>query len=129
MTPSRAMGEQHEQVRLGPLEAQILEALWESGPASVREIIERLGSEPAYTTIATVLGNLKRKGLVVAERKGRSVRYRAAYSRDVHAARQMEQALAGSDDRAASILHFVDGIDAAELDLLRSYLDQRREPR
>lgn len=114
-------------VRLGPLEAQILDALWNGGPASVREIIERLGRGPAYTTIATVLGNMRRKGVVESSRKGRYVQYAATYSREVHAARQMEEALSASDDRAASILHFVEAIEPTDLELLRNYLDGHKD--
>ena len=49
--------------RLGALEAQVMDVLWDHGPATVREVIDRLPREPAYTTIATVLANLGRKGL------------------------------------------------------------------
>ena len=45
---------------LGPLERQVLETLWAHGPLPVRGVILHLPAEYAYTTIATVLDNLKR---------------------------------------------------------------------
>lgn len=112
-------------VRLGALEQQVMDALWDHGPHTVREIIERLDGRPAYTTIATVFGNLERKQLVTATRDGRSVRYAARHTRHEHAARLMRHALAASGDRAASILHFIDTIAPSDLQLLRDYLDER----
>ena len=112
-----------EQLRLGPLEQQVMEQLWSHDEQTIRELIEGLGDHHAYTTIATVLTNLERKDLVTATRKGRSVHYRPRHPRSEHAARLMEQALSSSNDRGASILHFVRGMDERETALLRRYLD------
>ncbi|MFD0560076.1 putative transcriptional regulator [Stackebrandtia endophytica] len=118
-----------EPVRLGTLEQQVMDVLWDHGPLTIRQVITQLTAEPAYTTIATVLSNLERKELVTSERVGRSVHYSARHSRERHAARLMEQALATSKDRAASILHFVDAIGPDDAQLLRDYLTQRGDPR
>src|SRR5699024_5007211 len=37
---------------LGPLERQVLEILWDHGARSVRQVIDLLPTDPAYTTIA-----------------------------------------------------------------------------
>ena len=111
-----------EPIRLGALEARVMDILWESGPGTIREIIDRLGSGPAYTTIATVVTNLDRKGLVAIERSGRSTTYAAALSRAEHEARQMSCVLKRSPDRASSILHFVEAMPESDLALLRSFL-------
>ena len=49
--------------RLTKLEMQILEALWQKGPCSVREIQEAFPeqSRPAYTTVQTTVYRLERK--------------------------------------------------------------------
>lgn len=117
--PGRSFG----QVRLGTLEQQVMEQLWEQAELTIRELISRLGDEYAYTTIATVLKNLDRKGLVSHRRAGRSVQYRARHSRSEHAAQLMEHALSASNDRSASILRFVDGMQSRDLAMLRAYLD------
>ncbi len=102
-----------------------MDVLWDQGAMTIRQVINQLPSEPAYTTIATVLRNLERKHLVTPERDGHSVRYRARHTREQHAALLMEHALAASRDRAASMLHFIDAISPSDVELLRSYLDGR----
>lgn len=114
-----------EPPRLGPLEEQVMEVLWGQGPATVREIIAHLPKEPAYSTIATVLANLGRKGVVSSRRRGRSTLFDAAVSQEALAARQMGHLLDASRDRASSILHFVDTMPDSDLELLRDYLRQR----
>ncbi len=57
-------------MKLTRLELRILEALWECGRASVREILERFPEPlPAYTTIQTVVNRLESKGAVRRVRK------------------------------------------------------------
>lgn len=102
-----------------------MDVLWDHGPMTVRGVIEHLPNDPAYTTIATVLGNLHRKGLVVPHKEGHSTRYAARIGREEQAASVMRHALASSRDPAASMLHFVDGMSESDLAILREYLDQR----
>jgi BlaI family transcriptional regulator, penicillinase repressor len=49
--------------RLTRLELQIMEALWDRGPASIREIQEAFPerARPAYTTIQTTVYRMERK--------------------------------------------------------------------
>ena len=112
-------------LNLGALEAQVMQALWDQGPQTVREVIDYLSSDHAYTTIATVLGNLRRKGLVDAVRENHKTQYVASLSRHEHAARLMDHALEASNDRAGSILHFVGSMPDDDLALLRGYLLSR----
>lgn len=90
----------------------------------VRDVLEDLQRDRAiaYTTVMTVLDNLYRKGIVVREKEGRAFRYRAAQSREHHTASLMEQVLAGSDDRGAALLYFVEQMPAAEIARLRDAL-------
>ena len=111
--------------RLGALESRVMDVLWEHGPATVRGVISHLETEPAYTTIATVLGNLVRKNLVRATRANHSTTYAARQPRHLYTAELMEQLLRSSGDRTASILSFVDAMPKDDLDLLRDYLDRR----
>ena len=111
--------------RLGALESQVMDLLWDHGPSTVRGLIDRLDGEPAYTTIATVLSNLQRKGLVSTNKDGRSTVYGACTTREEHVATLMTHALGGSRDRAASILRFAQSVPDSDLELLRDYLRQR----
>lgn len=114
--------------RLGALETQVMDLLWEGGGFTVRDLIDRLPSNPAYTTIATVLGNLRKKSLVCTRKDGHTTLYGACVSREAHAANIMEHALEASGDREASILHFVNSMPEEDLRLLRQHLLGGNEP-
>ena len=109
--------------RLGTLECDVMDALWDHGAGSVRDVINRLPTALAYTTIATVLRNLGRKGMVTVTRERHSTRYAARISREEHAAELMAQVLQTSGNRSASMLHFLQSIAEDDLALLRDYLN------
>lgn len=111
--------------RLGALESQIVELLWRGEEFTVRELIARLPTEPAYTTIATVLSNLKKKELVCARKEGHATRYFACVAREELTVRRIEHALESSGDREAAMLHFVGTLTDTDLELLRRFLEQR----
>ncbi len=54
------------ETRVSRFELQLLEKLWDLGPASVREIQESLPEQdrPAYTTVQTMIYRLEEKGAV-----------------------------------------------------------------
>lgn len=109
--------------RLGEREASVMEVLWSRDDAlTVRDVLERLSADRdlAYTTVMTVLDNLHRKGFVHREKSGRAYRYRAAVSRSAHTATLMNEALEGTSDRSAALLHFVESISPTELAELRA---------
>lgn len=62
------VGKKELQAFLGPLEAEILEAIWTSKkrPITVREVYEKLTAKKkiAYTTVMTVMDRLYDKGLL-----------------------------------------------------------------
>lgn len=69
---------------LGDAELQVLRALWDSGPATVREVLNRLhasGRRVAYTTVLTFLTRLEQKGFVRSDKSDMAYVYRAAVSR------------------------------------------------
>lgn len=51
-------------IKLTRFELEIMSALWELGPASVREVQEKLPEKkrPAYTTVQTIVYRLEEKG-------------------------------------------------------------------
>jgi predicted transcriptional regulator len=68
--------------QLTPLELEIMNVLWETGPANVQAVQARLqGRELAYTTVQTMLNVLHRKGKAKRQLKDRAYRYRPAVSR------------------------------------------------
>lgn len=67
---------------LTPLELQIMNVLWEIGPANVQTVQARLdGRALAYTTVQTMLNVLHRKGRVKRQLKDRAYIYRPVLSR------------------------------------------------
>jgi predicted transcriptional regulator len=59
---------------LGDLEADVMEAMWARGRATVHDVHERLAAadrELAYTTVMTVMSRLADKGLLESGRRAR----------------------------------------------------------
>ncbi len=75
MTPAK-------QQTLTPLELEIMQVLWESGPGTVAEVQPKLKGELAYTTVQTMLNVLLRKKKVKRVQEGRAYRYRPVVSRE-----------------------------------------------
>lgn len=110
----------------GELEAAVMDRLWSRDePATVREVLEDLNRDRAlaYTTVMTVMENLRRKGFLSREADGRAYRYRPVQGRTEHTADLVAQVLGRSEDRAAPLLRFVEQLTADELSRLRTALD------
>jgi BlaI family transcriptional regulator, penicillinase repressor len=68
--------------QLTPLELEIMNVLWETGPANVQTVQAHMqGRELAYTTVQTMLNILHRKGKVKRQLKDRAYVYRPVLSR------------------------------------------------
>jgi BlaI family transcriptional regulator, penicillinase repressor len=67
--------------QLTPLELEIMKVLWETGPANVQTVQQRLERELAYTTVQTMLNVLHRKGKAKRTLKDKAYFYRPAVSR------------------------------------------------
>jgi BlaI family transcriptional regulator, penicillinase repressor len=122
---------------LGPLEERILEALWQRGNATVREVVEEGHQDLAYTTVMTTLDRLFKKGLLTREAEGRAFRYAPRLTREeLHrevageALRQMLDASPGSSLPLSYLVEILTERDAQLLDELRQLVeDKRRELR
>jgi BlaI family transcriptional regulator, penicillinase repressor len=66
---------------LTPLELEIMHVLWETGPANVQTVQQKLKRDLAYTTVQTMLNILHRKGKVKRNLKDRAYFYKPAVSR------------------------------------------------
>lgn len=70
---------------LGTAELEVLRAVWDDQPATVRQVLNRLhdrGRNVAYTTVQTVLTRLEQKGFVRSDKSGLAYVYRATVSRE-----------------------------------------------
>jgi BlaI family penicillinase repressor len=80
--------------QLTPLELELMKILWDSGPATVQTVYQKMQSvRPlAYNTVQTVLTILHRKGKVKRSTRDRAYLYTPAVTRE-KAARQAVQDL------------------------------------
>src|SRR5690348_14866537 len=101
--------------RLTKLELQVLEAVWQKGPCSVREIQESFpeSDRPAYTTVQTVVYRLERKkALRCVKRISNANIFEAAISRKDAQGRLINELLALLGGRAKLIVaHLVEAGD------------------
>jgi BlaI family transcriptional regulator, penicillinase repressor len=58
-----------------PSELEVLRVLWEHGPSTVREVMQVLPKERAYTSVMSLLNVMNEKKLVTRQPEGRAFRY------------------------------------------------------
>jgi BlaI family transcriptional regulator, penicillinase repressor len=65
-------------------ELEILQILWEKGPASVKDVLAALGGEEenGYTTILKLLQIMHEKGTVTRQKRGKLHLYSAVHSEE-----------------------------------------------
>jgi|SRR5690625_498772 len=112
--------------QLGPLEQEVMNVLWASceahdEPLTIRAVANTM-PELAYTTVATVLTNLKTKGMVEQLRDRPVLRYRPVRGRAQHAAWMMQEILRGAHNRRRCLERFVYELDAEDIATLRVLL-------
>ena len=117
---------------LTPLELEIMNVLWDAGPANVQSVQARLQSRNlAYTTVQTMLNVLHRKGKVKRVLKDRAYIYRAVLSRP-RAVRQavgeiLERFFGGSAD--SLVLNLIESrqLTPAKLAKIQKMLEEPTE--
>ncbi|MBX7166059.1 MAG: BlaI/MecI/CopY family transcriptional regulator [Pirellulales bacterium] len=118
---------------LGPLQRQLIEFLWDRGPATVAELHERLGAaghEVTYTTVLVALQKLEKKGWVQHRARGRAYQYSARVSRKQNRTSSLGELLhkhfAGDARELVSQLLELHPASDEELRELRQLIEQRR---
>jgi len=110
---------------------EILKVLWELGPATVRQVHERMcpGGELAFNTVQTLLRIMDEKGLVTHRSRGRGFVYRARHTRERVTARFLDRVFDGALDQL--VISLVRGRDtsAEELRELERLLSRARRER
>jgi len=100
----------------------MLEALWQRGNATVREVVENGCQDLAYTTVMTTLDRLFKKNLLTREAEGRAFRYtprvtREELQRDA-AGEAFRQLLASSPAPSLPLSYLVEIVGERDADLL-----------
>lgn len=97
-------------MKLTEAEWQIMNCLWESYPATAREVLNRLGGDVgwAYTTIKTMFSRLVDKGVVKEKKKGNVGVYEPILTRD-RARKSALKSLANQafDGAFGPLMHFL----------------------
>jgi|ERR1041384_4169993 len=118
--------------QLGPLERQVLQAVWERGSATVREILEDGKVWQTYPTIMTTMDRLFKKGLLHRIADGKAFRYSAKFRPEeierVAAVNGIRQLL-GSEYATLHLSYLVEAVgaqDAKLLDELQALVERQR---
>ena len=85
-------------------ELSVLKSFWDHGPATVRELIERLSTDSAYTTVQTLVTRLVEKGHVRADRRGLAHVFTAVTAREELAHKRVEEVASSLLDGATAPL-------------------------
>ena len=108
-----------KQLSLGPLEAEILHIIWELSSVTVKDVHDRILTDPnrelAYTSVTTVLRRLTDKGWLTCDKRERAFYWRPLITKQqaeiIKAHEQLQRFLAvGNPDVVAA---FADSLDEA----------------
>lgn len=108
---------------MGGLESEVLTEIWKSPEGlTPRDVLGRLDTDLAYTTVMTIMNRLWRKGLLDRERAGRAFRYRPLTTESELVAARMADALGAANDREATLSRFVGDLSKTDEAVLRRLL-------
>src|SRR5262245_35871537 len=117
-------------VELGEAELAVMLALWEGGPQTVRDVMNRLherGRQVAYTTVLTFLTRLEQKGVVASDKRDTAYVYRARISRQSVTSSRIRALVDQLYDGAAApmLAHLIENerFTAEEISQLRKLID------
>jgi predicted transcriptional regulator len=115
-----------KQLSLGPLEAELLQIIWEQGLIGASDIHDRILDDPdrelAYGSVMTVLRRLEQKGWIQCEKQGRTLlwqaRITAQEAQSLQAYDRLNQFLAVGD--ADIVAAFANDLDHDSIDKLEA---------
>ena len=100
-----------------------MQIVWDRQHVTVREVLETLTPERAlaYTTVMTVMHRLVEKGLLIADKEGKTHRFRPVYSREefeAQAVGRVVQSLLADFGSEVAIRQFVERLSEVNPDQL-----------
>ena len=114
-----------------PAELEVLRILWEQGPRTVREVLDVLPRERAYTSVMSLLNVMTEKNLVTRKADGRAFRYSAKTQADQTEGKILENVLdrvfEGSASALVARLLEQSRPSPQELDEIRQLIEQYKE--
>ena len=119
---------------LGPLEAEVMEIVWDRREATVRDVHRILSDKRsiAYTTVMTTMGRLTEKGILRRVEDQPAHHYFPLVSREQYASSTVKSVVDWlvNHFRDPAVAYFIDKVeeeDQAVIDSLREAIEQREE--
>ena len=118
--------------RLGDLQLQVMELVWQFGRATVSEVYEELRRHRkiAYTTVLTTMRALERHGMVAHEARGKAYLYHPLVSRDAYTEARLDRFVDdlfdGRKEKLLCHLLGAERVSAGELRRIRRMLSENR---
>ena len=117
---------------LGSLEYEVYKACCAIGKATVREIVDHLSTDHAYTTIMTTCDRLSKKGVLKREKCGKSYVYMPSVTQeemDVKSTCRVLNSVIGSltEPVMANFLEMLENSDSNKLDMLERMIKERKQ--
>lgn len=129
------MAARKEQLKPTEKELEILQVLWDKGPASVRDVHDALGGETenGYTTILKLMQIMHEKGIVTRQKSGKLHLYKASHEHSQENTRQqivskmIDTVFKGSAMQLVMSALGNKQSSSEELKEIRKYLDELEE--
>jgi predicted transcriptional regulator len=127
-----------KQLSVGPLEAEILNIIWELGSATVKDVHDRILADPnrelAYTSVTTVLRRLTDKGWLMCNKQGRAFYWQPKLTKQqaqvIKAHDQLQRFLAvGNPDVIAAFADSLDEAASNQLEAIAQRIQAARQAR
>lgn len=119
---------------LGPLEAEVMEIVWDRREATVRDVHRALSDKRtiAYTTVMTTMGRLTEKGILRRVEDQPAHHYFPLVTREQYASSTVKSVVDWlvNHFRDPAVAYFIDKVEAedqAMIDSLREAIEQREE--
>lgn len=112
-------------------ELEIMQILWNSDkPMKIQQICDADGCGARnYSTVATLLGRMREKGAVYAEKVGKTFYYSPCVDREKYKSKQTKKLIQklynGSVKELAAALFKDSSLDKSDFDELRSMIDEQ----
>ncbi|CAM4466774.1 BlaI/MecI/CopY family transcriptional regulator [Paenibacillus tarimensis] len=112
----------------GPLEAKIMDYLWDAGELSIKQVQERLERDKAlsFNTVMTVMNRLVDKGILRKRAQGRLSLFRPVQTREEFIGEQSRKLTQNLLDEFGGVVitHMIDALDHADQKLLAQLEDK-----
>lgn len=113
-----------------PGELEVLKIVWDAGPSSSRDVLQRLnadGKERAYTSVASLMNVMVDKSLLKREQQGRAFVYSAKVARKKTLSEMLGDLVGRAFEGSASqlVAHLLDSgkLSEEELNQIREAID------